>query len=590
VVPALSGYRRSRVVVFAAAGLIGLACGVLSFATGAMHRIELATIDARFDLRGDRSPPDDIVLVLIDDKTFDRLDEQWPFPRSLHAAVIDRLTQAGASAIAYDVQFTEPSSPNEDRALIQSVGRAGRMTMATEEVDSRGHSDVFGGDPVLRRLGARAGDTQFGEDSDGVIRRLPYAVRGLEGFAVVAQEQRTGHEVSRSDFPSDGGAWIDFRGPEGTFPAVSFSDVLTGDFAPGTFAGKTVVVGAGSPSLHDIHATAASPVMSGPELQANAIATVAAGLPLREAPAWLSLVLIGLAALAVPATSIRVRSLLSLVSAVAITIVLLVGGQLAFDRGLILPVVDPVLALAVATMAVLGAQYFLAAVERVRMRDAFARFVPASVIDEALEGANDDLRLKGVKRDATVLFADMRAFTTMSERLEPEVVIEVLNRYLTAISDAIMSRGGTLVAFMGDGVMAVFGAPLDQHDHARNAVASALEIVDACLADFNAWLRDRDIVDEPARVAVGIHSGPVMSGTVGSQTRLEYAAVGDTTNIASRLEEAAKQTDAAVLISAATRELAGDVAEAFRPAGEIRVRGRAAVVEAWRFDSGGKPE
>lgn len=579
--------RHSRTIACGIAAAVGLAVGLAIFAFDLLERLELETVDARFEVRGPEDPPDDLVLVLIDDVTFDELDEQWPFPRSMHGSVIDRLNRDGADAIAYDVQFTEPTVPREDNALIFAVGRMGGMTLATEEVDAEGGTDVFGGDEVLERFDARAGDTQLSPGPGGIERHFPYAIRGLEGFAVVAQEQRTGEAVSRGDFDDDREAWIDYRGPRGTFPSVEFSDVYGGDFEPGTFAGRTVIVGAAAPSLQDLHATpfSSDDLMSGTEIQANALATIADGNPLSEAPAGLNVALIGLLGLAVPGLSLRLRPLVALTAGLALTAAFLVFAQAAFQAGTIVAVVPAILAVSISAAGTLVAHYSLDAVDRIRMRDAFGRFVPAPVVDEALASAGDDLRLNGVRRDATVLFADLRGFTTLAESLEPEQVIDVLNHYLTEMSEAIMGHGGTLVAYMGDGIMAIFGAPLEQDDHAARALAAAREMIGGRLDTFNAWLAANDITAEPVRMGVGLNSGEVMSGNVGSPNRLEYAAVGDTTNTASRLEGMTKGSPHSLLVAASTRELAERQGPTgLTRVGEMDVRGRDGKLEVWGLE------
>lgn len=571
------------------AAALGLIAGFVVYGFDLLERLELETVDARFAIRGTEAPPDDMVLVLIDDVTFDELDEQWPFPRSMHGKVIDAINRDGAAAIAYDVQFTEPTVPKEDNFLIGAVGRMGGMTLATEEVDKDGGTNVFGGDEVLERLGARAGNTQIGADPGGALRRFPYATRGLESFAVVAEEQRSGDEVSREDFDDDREAWIDYRGPAGTFPSVHFSDVLAGDFKPGTFDGKTVIVGASAPSLQDVHSTsvAGDELMLGSEIQANAIATLADGNPLRDAPPALDVVLIGLLGLVVPGMSLRVRPLVALLAGALLGVAFLAFAQLGFEQGTIVAVVPAMLALAISAAGTVIAHYSLDAVDRIRLRDTFGRFVPAPVIEEALEAVGDDLRLNGVRREATVLFSDLRGFTTLAESLTPEQVIDVLNHYLTEMSEAIMGHGGTLVAYMGDGIMAIFGAPLEQPDHATRALDAAREMIGPRLEAFNAWLAETGISAEPVRMGIGLNSGEVMSGNVGSPNRLEYTAVGDTTNTASRLEGMTKGTPHSLFAAGSTRELAErDGASGLTLVGEMEVRGRDGKLEVWSIGDG----
>ena len=459
------------------------------------------------------------------------------------------------------------------------------MTLATEEADAQGNTDVFGGEATLRRFDARAGNSQLTVDPGGVNRRFPYSTRRLESFANVAQEQRTGEDVDRDDFVDDGEAWIDYRGPAGTFPSVDFYEVHDGTFEPGTFAGKTVIVGASAPTLQDLHPTSFSSdrLMSGTEIQANAIATVAEGNPLRDAPAFLDVALIGLMGLAVPGLSLRTRPLVALLAGALLGAAFLAFAQIDFQHGTIVSVVPAMLALLISAAGTVIAHYSLDAVDRVRMRDTFGRFVPGPVVDEALASAGDDLRLNGVRREATVLFSDLRGFTALAESLTPEQVIDVLNHYLTEMSDAIMGHGGTLVAFMGDGIMAIFGAPLEQPDHANRALAAAEDMIGPRLDTFNSWLVQAGMASEPVRMGIGLNSGEVMSGNVGSPNRLEYTAVGDTTNTASRLEGMTKGTLAFPLrlrLDARARRTAGtDRPRARRRVGRPGTRAEARCLE-----------
>ena len=192
------------------------------------------------------------------------------------------------------------------------------------------------------------------------------------------------------------------------------------------------------------------------------------------------------------------------------------------------------------------------AFERERVRDLFSRFVPETVVDEVLASADGGMRLGGVQREATVMFTDLRGFTSFAESLTPEQVIEVLNRYLTAMSDAILDHGGTLVAYMGDGIMAVFGAPIDQDDHADRALAAAREMLAVRLPRFNAWLASRAWA-KGFHMGIGLNTGLVMSGNVGSERRVEYTAVGDTTNTAARIEELTKGTPHQLMFSGSTK-------------------------------------
>jgi adenylate cyclase len=220
--------------------------------------------------------------------------------------------------------------------------------------------------------------------------------------------------------------------------------------------------------------------------------------------------------------------------------------------------------------------------EKERVRDVFSRFIPEQVVDEVLRRTDDDLRLAGVRRMATVLFADLRGFTAFAQAMPADSVIDVLNEYLTEMSDAILDHGGTLVAYLGDGIMAVFGAPIEAGDHADRALDAAREMIGVRLPRFNRWLAESGLGDGFS-MGIGLNSGPVMSGTVGSARRLEYAAVGDTTNTAARLEVATKATPHSTLIADSTRESLRRPPDDLAFAGELELRGKQAKIKAWTF-------
>jgi adenylate cyclase len=323
--------------------------------------------------------------------------------------------------------------------------------------------------------------------------------------------------------------------------------------------------------------------MSGGEIQATAVHTALAGFPLRETPGAVAILLI-LAAAAVPAAAGLVRRR---VTALALTagaaVCLLAGLYLAFLSGDVVPAVAPMITLLLATLGITGARALTGALQRQYVHDVFGRFVPGSVVEEALAKTGNDLRLGGTELNATVLFCDLRGFTQFSETLTPEQVIAVLNEYLSSMSDAILDHGGTLATYMGDGIMAIFGAPVAQPDHADRAVAAAREMVGARLSAFNAWLREGGAEHE-FRMGVGINSGPVLSGNVGSQRRLEYTAVGDVTNTASRLEGMTKGTPHQVFVADSTRRRMHS-SDPLSLVGDFEVRGRKQPIRVWTLSA-----
>jgi CHASE2 domain-containing sensor protein len=378
---ALSG----RVVAAVVIALVAVgAIGSVEFAR-LLPGLEQDSVNQRFERRG-AMPAPGVLVVAIDDKTFDDLQLQWPFPRSRHAQAIDRLSRDGARAIVYDVQFTEQTTPREDNALIAAVGHARNVVLATAETDEQGHSNVLGGDEHLASLGAHAGASNLPAGPGGVLQRFKASAGGLETLAVAAA-RRVGRAPAPGAF-DDGGAWIDFRGPPGTIDTVSFSDLVKGRVDPARVRGRVVVVGAAAATLQDVHPTPTSSgeLMSGPEIEANAVYTATHGLPLRDVPPWVNLLAILALGLLPALASLRVRALLAALLAPAAAVGWVVVAQIAFDHGHVLAVAAPLFALALGTVATIAAGYLA---ER-RRRHRFA--VRNEALEEAVHERTAELR------------------------------------------------------------------------------------------------------------------------------------------------------------------------------------------------------
>jgi adenylate cyclase len=572
--------RKLRTLLLLAAAVVVVGTALALDLTNALQRLEYTTVNERFNIRGQQKPPSDVVVVAIDDKSFEELNVRWPFRRTLHAQVIRNLTRAGAKVIAYDVQFTEADAdhPGDDDKLIEAVRAQPLSVMATTEVDPDGKTRIFGGALGLRYSRAIPSNSNYENDSDGRIRHVAFKIDGIETFPLAAARAQRG---GRLDLPAGNRAWIDYKGDTPSLRRISFSNVYHGDFPDSAVRGKVVVVGATVPSLQDLHptSTTGSGLMPGPEIQASAVVTALEGFPLEDAPEWVSLAALILLGVLAPIAALRLRIFVALGIGAAALVAFLVGAQLAFNnQGLVLTVVYPVVAGIGALLVTAGVHGVTVAFEREHARDAFARFVPEAVVDEVLRSA-DGIRLGGVQREGTVMFSDLRGFTSFAETLEPAVVIGALNRYLTAMSEAILDHGGTLVAYMGDGIMAVFGAPLAQDDHADRALAASRDMLDR-LEGFNAWLRDEGL-HEGFKMGIGLNSGRVMSGHVGSERRLEYTALGDTTNTAARLEGMTKGTPYQLYVADSTRSYLRQPVDDLVEVGEFEVRGRTATVKLW---------
>jgi adenylate cyclase len=571
--------------------------------------LERKTVDTRFSVRGTQRPPSNVVIVAIDDRSFDDLQFNWPFPRAYHAGVVNRLRKDGAKAILYDVQFTEPSpfGAGDDDNLIRACQAAGTCLMGTTEVNPTSKGDktqVFGGAAGQKTARTRVAFTQVPNDPDGVRRKMVYGSSGVTSLAVLGAEVATGRDIKPSDLHGEK-AYIDYAGPPGTFPIVSYSQVCNcADYGKdpkkhralhpvrqlptGYFKGKVVFVGGTSPSLQDVHPTphGNDDLMAGIEIHANAYRTAIAGFPLKDSPAWFDVILIVLLAALGPLLSLRLR-LWGVGLAVVAGLVYALIAQLAFNGGWIISFTYPVGALLLSSVGSIAVHYVTEAFERERVRGMFARFVPESVVGEVLEQA-DGARLGGVARYATVMFSDLRGFTSFAEQLEPDQVIRILNRYLTAmVDDAIIPNGGTLVDYMGDGIMAVFGAPIEMDDHADRALAAARDKLRE-LEKFNGWMQDEFGFDKSFRMGIGLNSGQVMSGNVGSEKRLAYTAIGDTTNTAARLEGMTKGTDVMLFMAESTKEALSAQPDDLAFVGEYEIRGRVEKLTIWSVEQSRK--
>jgi len=368
-------------------GVIAATGGVAAYTTDLWPRLENDTLAMRFQLRP-ASTPDDIVVVAVDDITFsENENQQWPFPRSDHADVIDQLREAGAAQIVYDVQFTEESDPEEDYALYEALGRARNVVLATTETEKvslqrrryiEGITKVFGGESNLRPVHAEAAAANLPTDEGGAIQRFDWSYGGLQTIATVAARRATARPLDQEPFGSKG-AWIDFRGPPGTIRTLSFSRVQAGpkyvkgtrtlragSFDPASVKGKVVVVGADHETLQDTHSTptAGHELMSGPEIQANAIWTALHGMPLRSLPIWLEMLIIVGVALFPFVAGLRLRPLAALLLSISVGVGFCVAGYFAFTSGIVLTVTYPLAALILGTVGMVVVSYVSERYER----------------------------------------------------------------------------------------------------------------------------------------------------------------------------------------------------------------------------------
>lgn len=587
---------RRRVLLVALIGVAAVA--VTAHVSEILEEAELVTIDARFGVRGAQPSPDELLVVGVDEATLGGIGEPWPFPVETYARTVRELTAAGASVIVVDIPFVPGGDEGELSAFREALEGARAVTLATAQTTADGEPVVLGGAAALEVPGVRAGDSRFDPDDDGTVRRFDHtldlfgdddddededeghlAPAVVPTLPIVAAEQATARNYE-PDATGEEGATIDHPGPAGTVAQVSLLSVIDGEVAAERIAGRIVVIGPTAAQLQTSFPTPLAERTSGTEIHAAAIATVLAGFPLSTPSPAVQLAIIMLVCLA-PLSTARVSAGTGGLLLVGIAVAYLVAAQLAFQAGVLVPVVAPLMGLAAAAVAVVAVNFAFEALARRRVREVFGRYVPPEVVDDLVDNrtaADDDL-LRATNRDVTVLFSDLRGFTTFSEERETRDVMVVLNAYLGAMADVIHDEGGMVMSYLGDGIIAVFGASEPRSDHADQALDAAVKMLDR-MERFNTGFAT-ELDGQRFRMGIGLNSGIVTAGNLGTVRRLAYTVIGDTVNTASRIEALTKDAPFDLLFSDTTRRQLSDTPDGLVEHATLPVRGRSEPIRLW---------
>lgn len=580
--------RQQQVYALAACALALLLVGAATFSR-TWHALEFKTFDVLTAWTAPQRTALPVVILAIDEPTFQELQHTWPFPRSVHAALLKRLHDEGAAAVGLDIVFADPSTEAEDAALAQAIAETGPVVLAAtrEKIDSRNAALWLDVMPLQRFLdaGADAGDAGVEPDDDFVVRRVPVA---REGFALRlaqrAAEARGKLPVLRHF------DWIGYRGPRGTFDTRSYYQALEPGLLPaGFFKNKIVLVGRSARTATELSRSQAdlfnSPfgtaggerLFPGVELQATLVDNYLTGGGLRTVPEGWTLALV---ALLVPLLLWGNRRLHPAgAAALAAALVAAIAGASwwLFGRFQLWwpPLLPAAAALAVYGAAALAGYAFVRRRAR-QTRAMFAQYVPPAVVSRLI-AQPELMRLGGEAREVTLMFTDLANFTTLSEQLSAEQTVEVLTAYFNAMTPIVHATGGTVDKFIGDAVMAFWGAPLDDPQHAEHAVTAAISMQQA-MQVLVADLRARGL--PPIHMRIGLHTGRVVVGNVGSEQRFSYTAIGDAVNLAARLEGANKAFGTGILLSAATAaQLPSSVA--LRALDDVVVKGKTEPVRVF---------
>jgi adenylate cyclase len=456
--------------------------------------------------------------------------------------------------------------------------------------------------PALTAAARETGYFNFFPDDDGVCRRVPLAIRYGDQIALplslsIWRASRPGEAVTirLADFgvesiragttqipvAEDGQMLINYQGPGKSFTYVSASDVLHERVDPGVLRDKLVLVGVTAAGVTDVRVTPFDGVMPGVEIHANVLDNLLRGDFVWH-PRWA--ILVELAAIVVLAVSLGValhyaRGIVAALFAAGLLAAYMIVSQWVFvSQGLPLTLIYPILAVALTYSGISLQHYVTEEREKRKIRDAFGLYLSPSLARLVSERP-EMLMLGGDKRELTVLFSDIRGFTTMSEGLEPETLVEILNEFLGEMTDVIFTHDGTLDKYIGDAIMAVWGAPVPQTDHAARACRAALGMV-ARLRELNTrWqAAGRPRLD----IGIGLNTGPMVVGNMGSARRLSYTVIGDNVNLGSRLEGLNKIYGTHIIASEATVQAAAGVA-LVRELDLVRVKGKRLPVRIYEL-------
>jgi adenylate cyclase len=496
----------------------------------------------------EKSPEPRIVILKIDEDSLKSYG-QWPWPRSLFGSIIGRLQEA--KVVGIDVNFKESSRVNaqDDSKFVEALKSSEVPVVITADLQPDGTISL-----PLAELKAvtTQGFPNLIIASDDVSRYIQFERNQFPSFALQISNAYLRSAQSNFITPSKP-TRIDYQGPNGTFNSVAVLDVLRGNLPSTFFKDKIVLIGATARDLQDYHHTPFG-IMSGVEIQANIIETYL-NQEFYEKNDRITLLSIIILSLITVLISTHVRRLVFLVIGFAILIISYnTIAFLSFDHYYILDILYPNLAIILSAGLGVSAQYFTASREKKFIQDTFSRYLAPQVIQELISDPSQ-LKLGGKKAELTILFSDIRGFTTMSEALSPEKLTSFLNDYLTVMTEIILDRRGLVDKYIGDAIMAFWGAPLKNERHAEDAITTAMEMIDA-LHQFNA--KHEPLGDPPINIGIGLNTGEVTVGNMGSEKRFDYTVMGDNVNLASRLEGLSKTYGVNIIIGESTRQAVVD--------------------------------
>jgi adenylate cyclase len=592
-----------------------------------LHSLQQRSSDFLFqtpDLHQDTKPQDKIVIVGIDDKSLKELCRISQWPRSYYAQLLATLADANARVVVFDILFSEPAAGDEELAM--SIRNAGNVILPVIHLQAIGDPIDAPNTTQTRyflkplvdfvNVALTLGHANINPDADGVVRKLAPVIQDNDEYRPALALAAVSKYLRRSEIlealprdnilpfagrliPLNDNATMLINYIDNTqgvvkvvnFRIVSFADVLNGVANPAFFEDKIVIIGVTASGLGDTFWTPMGLMINGVEIHASAMHTILTGNFLKPAPVAVTIASIIAMSLLCGLAASRLRVIWASLLTLLLCITYYLAAFSFFDRGIMLNLLYPPLAL-VSTF--IGVNLFNVASERSKKREVtktFGRYISTQVADKILTALeNGKLELAGEEQEVTVVFADARNFTSISEKVPPEELVRTLNYYLTIIIKAISKYDGTINKFGGDSVMAIWNAPVENRGHALLSIKAALYAQRA----IEEW-QERGMKLPQIEFGIGINTGRAVSGNVGATDRLEYSVIGDTVNTAARLASATP--GGKVWIGINTFEQVKDyvIAEPLTP---LTVKGKQEAIEAyeitgiknWQFDDESKAQ
>ena len=571
--------------------------------------------DFKFEVRGINDAgldASDVVIVAVDDQSFASIPFKWPWPRTYHATLVRNLRRAGARTIVFDIQFTEESTvdPEQDDEFARAIAEGDDVVLAGKVIveDREGYfmESLL---PPIKKLREAApfglADTYF--DTDGFVRRYilyrDYNEERLPSLGLATLSRYFGLEgdVRRLVTETDSGDYvlggqyllkkyevelpstaINYFGPAYSFKTISFEQVVDEEglgllLEHDVFKDKIVLIGASVDELHDLFSTpfyvsGGEALMPGVEIHANFVQMVLNQDFFGKVDDVVVFILTFVFALVIAFLIKQTKPLRGILSAVGIAGAYFAVNILLFTQmSIIMNFITPIGGVGIAIVGCYAFQYFSEEKEKLFVKDTFKHYLAGDVVEKVLQEV-DALKFGGELRNLTVVFSDIRGFTTYSEMHEPEDVVTNLGEYLTEMVDVIFRHGGMLDKFVGDEIMAVFGAPNRMRDHAEQGCLSALEMIRSLHRLQEQWTA---MGKRTFEIGVGVNTGEMIVGNLGSRQLFDYTVIGDSVNLGARLEGINKvyKTANNIIISEFTKnELSDNLTT--RELDSVRVKGK----------------